>query len=90
MDTAFIKVSIAEGKKNFSSIIKASEEKKQKIIICRRGNPVAIILPYEEYCKNKKEDALRRIKEVRQIYHKLGVKARETYEISRKELEKGP
>ena len=82
-----LNVSIAEGKKNFSKIIRASEEKKQKIIVSRRGNPVAIILPYEEYIKNQKNEALIKIKKARTIYHRSGISAEEVYEISKKELE---
>ena len=86
MDT--LEFSIAEGKKNFSKIIKASEEKKQRVIISRRGNPVAIILPYKEYQRNRKKEALSEIQETRAIYHQSEITAREVYEISRKELEK--
>ena len=82
-----LNVSIAEGKKNFSKIIRASEEKKQKIIVSRRGNPVAIILPYEEYIKNQKNEALIKIKKARTIYYRSGISAEEVYEISKKELE---
>ena len=81
-----LNVSIAEGKKNFTKIIRASEEKKQKIIVSRRGNPVAVILPYEEYEKSRKNEALKRIKEARAIYHRSGISAEEVYEISKKEL----
>ena len=82
-----LNVSIAEGKKNFTKIIRASEEKKQRIVISRRGNPVAIILPYEEYQKSRKREALEKIKETRAIYHQSGITAEEVYEISKKELE---
>ncbi len=85
MDT--LNVSIAEGRRNFSKIIRASEKKKQKIIVSRRGNPVAIILPYDEYNKSRKKEALKRIEEARAIYHESGINAEEVYEISRKELE---
>jgi len=79
--------SIAEGKKNFSRIIKASEEKKEPIIISRRGKPVAIIVPYEEYQKTMKQEALREIHETRAIYSKSGVSAKKVYEISKEMLE---
>jgi prevent-host-death family protein len=82
-----LNVSITEGKKNFTKIIRASEEKKQKIIVSRRGNPVAIILPYEEYQKSRKREALEKIKETRAIYHQSGISAEKVYEISKKELE---
>lgn len=83
-----LNISIAEGKKNFSKIIRASEEKNQRIIISRRGKPVAIIFPYEEFEKNKKKEALKKITELRLMYRRSGMKANEVYEISRNELEK--
>ena len=82
-----LNVSIAEGKKNFTKIIRASEEKKQRIVISRRGNPVAVILPYEEYQINRKKEALEKIKEVRAIYRQSGISAQTAHEISKKELE---
>ena len=86
MDT--LNISIAEGKKNFSKIIRALEEVNQRIIISRRGRPVAIIFPYEEFEKNKKKEALKRITELRLIYRQSGITANEVYEISRNGLEK--
>ena len=86
MDT--LNISIAEGKKNFSKIIRALEEVNQRIIISRRGRPVAIIFPYEEFEKNKKKEALKRITELRLIYHRSGINANEVYEISRNGLQK--
>ncbi len=85
MDT--LNVSITEGKKDFTKIIRASEVKKQKIIVSRRGNPVAIIIPYDEYEITRKAEALRKIKETRAIYRQSQTKADEVYGISRKELE---
>ncbi|MCK4467474.1 MAG: type II toxin-antitoxin system Phd/YefM family antitoxin [Desulfobacterales bacterium] len=79
--------SIAEGKKNFSKIIKFSEEKKQEIIITRRGNPVSVIISYREYKENRKREALRVIQETRAIYHQSEITAKEIYETSRKMLE---
>ena len=82
-----LNVSIAEGKKNFAKIIRASEEKHQKIIVSRRGNPVAVILPYDEHMKNRKREALIKIEEARAVYHKSGMSAEEVHRISRKELQ---
>ena len=42
-------VSIAEGKKGFSRLIQDASEKKEEIIVTKRGKPVAVIVPYEEY-----------------------------------------
>jgi prevent-host-death family protein len=82
-----LNVSIAEGKKNFAKIIRTAEEKHQEIIVSRRGNPVAVILPYEEHMKNRKREALLKIEEARAVYHQSGMRAEEVYKISRKELQ---
>lgn len=82
-----LNVSIAEAKKNFSRIIRTSEEKKQRVVILRRGNPVAIILPYGEYQKSRKEEAFKKIKETAAIYRESGMSAEQVYEISKNELE---
>ena len=79
--------SIAEGKKHFSRIIKTSEERKEPITISRRGKPVAIIVPYEEYQKSRRKEALREIQEARAIYCKSGITAKKVYEISKEMLE---
>jgi prevent-host-death family protein len=85
MDTLI--VSIAEGKRDFTKIIRASEVDKQRIIVSRRGTPVAMIIPYEEYEAIRKAGALATIKETRAVYGRSNVKADEIHEISRKELE---
>jgi prevent-host-death family protein len=82
-----LEVSIAEGKRNFTKIIRMSQEEKKEIIVSRRGNPVAVILPYERHIRRKKKEALMKIEEARAIYHRSEVGANETYEISKKELE---
>jgi prevent-host-death family protein len=82
-----LNVSIAEAKKNFSRMIRASEEKKQRVVILRRGDPVAIILPYGEYQKSRKEEAFKIIKETAAIYRESGMSAGQVYEISKNELE---
>ena len=83
-----LEVSIAEGKRNFTKIIRISEEEKKEIIISRRGNPVAVILPYEDHVKNRKKAAMMKIEEARAVYRRAGIDAKKTYDISRKELEK--
>ncbi len=81
-----LNVSIAEGKKNFAKIIRTAEEKHQEIIVSRRGNPVAVILPYEVHRKNRKREALLKIEEARAVYHQSEMHAEEIYQISREEL----
>ena len=80
-------VSIAEGKRDFSKIIRASEEKMQKIVVSRRGRPVAVIIPYEEHLKHRKTEALNKIRQARAAYSASDISASEAYESSRRELE---
>jgi len=80
-------VSIAEGKRDFAKIIRATEEQKQQVIVSRRGRPVAVIIPYQEHIKNRKKEALLRIEEARTVYLGLGLNAEEVYGISKGDLE---
>ncbi|MBW2285824.1 MAG: hypothetical protein JRF65_14660 [Deltaproteobacteria bacterium] len=59
----------------------------QKIVVSRRGRPVAIIIPYEEHMKNRKRDALNKINEARAAYRACNITAGEAYASSRRELE---
>ncbi len=85
MDT--VTISVTEGKKDFTRIVRDSEEKKRKFIVSRRGRPVVIILPYDEYRKSRKAKALNKISEARAAYRSSGLTAQKVYEISRAELE---
>ncbi|MFA6411217.1 MAG: type II toxin-antitoxin system Phd/YefM family antitoxin [Syntrophales bacterium] len=80
-------VSIAEGKKGFSRLIQDTQDKQESIIVTRRGQPVAVIVPYEEYNRTMRMDGYRKIMEVREMYIKTGINASEIYEESRKQLE---
>jgi len=80
-------VSVAEGKKGFSRLIQDALDKKVEVVVTRRGKPVAVIVPYEEYQSFKKVGGYRRILEAREAFLKAGVSATEVYEESRRELE---
>ena len=86
----WVSVSIAEGKKNFSKLIRDSEENKKRIVISRRGVPVAVILPYADFVKSRKEEALKKINKLRLIYQRSGIASTDVYEISRNELDRNP
>jgi len=81
-------VSIAEGKKGFSRLIKDALEKKEEVIVTKRGRPVAVIVPYEEYKHSKRVEGYRKIMEARKAFLKAGVLAEEIFKESRKQLEK--
>jgi prevent-host-death family protein len=80
-------VSIAEGKKGFSRLIQGAVEKKGKIIVTKRRKPVAVIIPYDDYQRSMRLDGYKTIMEVREVFLKAGVKAKDVYKESKKQLE---
>ena len=81
-------VTIAEGKKGFSRLIQDASEKNKEIIVTKRGKPVAVIVPYEEYRHTRRLEGYRKVMEGREIFLRSGLKADEIYRESRKELER--
>lgn len=81
-------VSIAEGKKGFSRLIQDAAEKKEEIIVTKRGRPVAVILPYDEYQHARRLEGYTKVMEAREAYLKSGIKAADVYRESRKQLER--
>ena len=80
-------VSIAEGKKGFSRLIQGALDKKEKVIITKRQKPVAVIIPYDEYQRSQQFEGYKKIMEVRGAFLKAGVKAKDVYKESKKQLE---
>ncbi len=83
-----ITVTIAEGKRDFSRLIKEVAEKSEDIVVTKRGKPLAVIVPYGEYQHSKKVEAYRKILESRSAFAKAGVSAADIYRESKKELER--
>jgi len=83
-------VSIAEGKKGFSRLIRGTMDKKERIIITKRQKPVAVIIPYDEYRRSMKFEGYKKIMEAREVFIKERVKASEVYKESKKQLEDRP
>ena len=83
-------VSIAEGKKGFSRLIRDAAEKKEEIIVTKRGKPVAVILPYDEYRHARRLEGYTKVMEAREAYLKSVVKADDVYRESRRQLETKP
>jgi len=81
-------VSVAEGKKGFSRLIQDAQEKKEEIVVTKRGKPVAVILPYEEYQHFKRVEGYKKIIEARETFLKSRITADEIFKKSRKQLEK--
>jgi len=81
-------VSVAEGKKRFSRLIQDALEKKEEVVVTRRGKPVAVIISYEEYQRSKKIEGYRKIMEARKAFIKAKVQAEEVFKESKRQLEK--
>ena len=82
------KISIAEGKKSFSSLIGDALEEKKEFIVTKRGKPVAVIIPYDEYKQAKRLEGYKQIMDTREAFAKSGVSADEVFKESRRQLEK--
>ena len=82
-----ITVGIAEGKKGFSRLIQGAVNKKSRIIVTKRRKPLAVIIPYEEYERSLRLEGYKKIMEVREAFLKTGVKAKDVYKESKKQLE---
>ena len=82
-----ITVTIAEGKRDFSRLIKEAAERNEDIVVTKRGKPMAVIVPYMEYQHSKKVEAHQKILESRAAFAGAGVSAAEVYRESREELE---
>ena len=82
------KVSIAEGKKSFSRLIQDALDNKKEFIVTRRGEPVAVIVPYDEYKQLKRLEGYKKIMDAREAFLKSGVSADEVFKESKKQLEK--
>ncbi len=85
MTTKF--VTISDGKKDFTSLIKKSVAKNEDIVITKRGQPVAALLPYKEYTNLRKLRTYLKMLEISTEIQKTGIKANDVYAASRKELE---
>jgi prevent-host-death family protein len=83
-------VTVAEGKKGFSRLIRDALEKKEEIIVTKRGKPVAVILPYEEYQQSKRIEGYKKIMETRGVFLKANIGADEIFKESRRQLEERP
>ncbi|MBI5235937.1 MAG: type II toxin-antitoxin system Phd/YefM family antitoxin [Deltaproteobacteria bacterium] len=80
-------VTIAEGKRDFSHLIKDVAEGKADIVVTKRGKPMAVIIPYLDYQRSQKAEAHLKILESRTVFVKAGVSADKVYKESREKLE---
>ena len=80
-------VTISDGKKDFTALIKESVAKNEDIVITKRGHPVAALLPYKEYPDLKKLRTYQKMLEISKKMQKTGIKAKDVYAASKRELE---
>ena len=81
-------VSVAEGKKRFSKLMRDAKEDNKEFIVTKRGKPVAVIIPYQEYKQAKRLEGYKKIIEAREFFLKTGISAEEIHKESKKQLEK--
>jgi prevent-host-death family protein len=80
-----MRVSIAEAKSGFSALLKRA--RKEPMVVTRRGEPDAVILPFEEYERLQRLRAYSGMVRLSRELEGGGVTATELYEASRKDLE---
>lgn len=80
-------VSIAEGKRDFTGILKEAESKKEDVVVTRRGEPVCVIMPFEEYRRIKRIRSYLRMLEISRELKGKRVKVSSLLKESRKQLE---
>lgn len=80
-------VTITDGKKGFTGLIKESVANNEDIVITKRGQPVAVLLPYNEYANLRKLRTYLKMLEISTEMNKTGIKAKNVYAASKKELE---
>jgi prevent-host-death family protein len=83
-----VTVGVAEGKKRFSSLMRDALEDNKEFIITKRGKPVAVIIPYEEYKHSKRLEGHKKILEARETFLKTGISSDDIHRESKKHLEK--
>ena len=83
-------VSVAEAKRDLTSLIRQSENETEQIVITRRGKPVSVLLGFKEYEKLHKLSAYEGMLRLSKHLSRTGVSASELYDQSRQELENRP
>ncbi len=82
------KVTIVEGKRDFTSIVKKVSEDAKDIVITKRGKPVVVLLSYTEYKEINRLRSYLKMLQISESLKKYQITAAQIYEESRKELER--
>ncbi len=80
-----MKVSIAEAKKDFSSV--ARQAQKEPVVVTRRGEPDVVILSFAEYKQLRRLRAYLNMLRLSTELQGVGITASELHEASRHDLE---
>ena len=84
-----MQVSVAQGKKEFTKIIRDSSQSEGNVIITKRGKPTAVIMSFDAYQKLKRLSVYAELIELRKRLSQSGVSAQEVYQKSKRILEEG-
>ena len=82
-----IEVSIAQGKKEFTKIIRDSSQSERNVIITKRGVPTAVIMSFDAYQRLKRRALFAEAMDLRKKFSQSGVSAQEAYRESKRMLE---
>jgi prevent-host-death family protein len=83
-----MRVSISEAKGGFCELLKRAQ--KEPVIITRRGEPDAVILPFDKYGRLRRLRAYSSMVRLSRELEGVGVTATELHEVSRRELDGRP
>ena len=77
------KITIAQGKRDFTSIVRQVLESDKDFIVTKRGKPVAVLLPYKQYKEIRRLRSYLKMLEISQKLKERDVTASEIYEESK-------
>ena len=83
-----IEISVAQGKKDFTKIIRNSSQSDNNVIITKRGTPTAVIMSFDDYQRLKRRALYAELMDLRKKLSRSGITAQEAYKESRRTLEK--
>ena len=83
-----IEVSVAQGKKEFTKIIRHSSKNEGNIIITKRGIPAAVIMSIDAQ-KLKRRALYAELMDLRKRLSQAGIPAQDVYQESKRMLEEG-
>ncbi len=83
------KIAIGAGKKDFTRIVKKVSEEAKGVVITKRGKPVAVLIPYEEYKETSRLRSYLKMLQISESLAKYDITATRIQEENRKELEDG-